>query len=135
MKKILRRIPYFNKIELMFDYALVSLIATIIDVAVLYSLTDFLKINYLISATIGYCCGLIIAFYLQKKYTFKEVTAKIKFQFFKFAIISLIGLLINLVILKLFVSIGLWYIFAKIISIIIVFFWNFFVNKKITFGK
>jgi len=135
MKAILRKIPYFTKIELMFDYAIVSLIATIIDVAILYSLTDFLRINYLVSATIGYCCGLIIAFYLQKRYTFKKVNTKIRFQFAKFATISLIGLLINLIILKIFVTLGVWYIFAKVISIIIVFFWNFLVNKKVTFGK
>jgi len=136
IKKILYKLPLFRKIELMFDYASVSLFATIIDVLLLYALTEFLNINYLVSATIAYCIGLLIAFYLQKTYTFKEKQTKgAHIQLIKFTIISLIGLLLNLIILKAFVEIGLWYIFAKIIAIILVFFWNYFVNKKITFNN
>jgi dolichol-phosphate mannosyltransferase len=137
IKKILNVIPFFKRIELMFDYASVSLLATIVDVLLLYSLTEFLNINYLISATISYCTGLLISFYLQKTYTFKENknTDKIHLQFTKFTVISLIGLILNLIILKIFVEIGIWYLFAKAIAIVIVFFWNFLINKKITFRR
>ncbi len=136
IKKILSKLPFFKRIELMFDYATISLFATIVDVLLLYALTEFLNINYLVSATISYCTGLLISFYLQKTYTFKEQhTKRIHLQFTKFTIISLIGLLLNLIILKVFVEIGVWYIFAKIIAIIIVFFWNYLINKRITFKK
>jgi putative flippase GtrA len=95
-------------------YLFVSVIATCIDVGLLFLLTEFLKINYLISGTISYCVGIIIGYIGQKTLTFNDKNTKICKQFAIFTIVSLIGLLINLVILKIFVEyFGLHYLISK----------------------
>ncbi len=115
-------------------YLFVSVIATCIDVGLLFLLTEFLKINYLISGTISYCVGIIIGYIGQKTLTFNDKSTKIFKQFAIFTIVSLIGLLINLVILKIFVEyFGLHYLISKIIAIGVGFIWNYSINKKITF--
>ncbi|HOD89797.1 MAG TPA: GtrA family protein, partial [archaeon] len=82
-------------------YVFASLIATIVDVSILYLFTDFLGIYYLVSAAISYICGLVVGYILQRKYTFQSKNKKITKQFSLFTIISLIGLLINLIVIKL----------------------------------
>ena len=48
---------------------------------------------------------------------------------------GLIGLLINLIVIKLFVTyVGLWYIYAKLIAIAVGFIWNYLGNRHITFN-
>jgi len=131
---IIKYVPFLERFRLITKYLFFSIIATIADVLILYALTDFLHIYYLLSATISYSFGILINFYGQKKYTFKDRSKKLFKQFLSFTIISLIGLILNIGVLKLFVdAFGIWYIYAKIISIAIVFFWNFFINKIITF--
>jgi dolichol-phosphate mannosyltransferase len=120
---------------LFLKYVFASLIATIVDVSILYLFTDFLGIYYLVSAAISYICGLVVGYILQRKYTFQSKNKKITKQFSLFTIISLIGLLINLIVIKLFVTyVGLWYIYAKLIAIAVGFIWNYLGNRHITFN-
>lgn len=132
----LKKIPFLKKFEKIISYAWISLIVTIIDVSLLFAFTEFLNINYLISATCSYCTGTIIAYFLQKKYTFKNKNKKILLQFYVFAIISIVGLFINLFVLKILVDYAnMWYLFAKVFAIILGFIWNYTANKNITFKK
>ena len=130
------KIPFLKKFEKIISYAWISLIVTIIDVSLLFGLTEFLKINYLVSATCSYSTGTIIAYFLQKKYTFKNKNKKILLQFYVFAIISIVGLFINLFVLKILVDYtNMWYLFAKGFAIVFGFIWNYTANKNITFKK
>jgi len=130
------KMPFLKKFEKIISYAWISLIVTIIDVSLLFGLTEFFGINYLISATCSYSIGTIIAYFLQKKYTFKNKNKKILLQFYIFAIISIIGLFINLFVLKILVDYtNMWYLFAKVFAIVMGFIWNYTANKNITFKK
>ncbi len=127
--------PFLERFRVMGKYLFFSVVATIGDIVLLYVLTDFFYVYYLLSSIISYCFGIIINFSGQKRYTFKNKGRTLP-QFISFVIISLIGLALNIGILKLLVDVfGVWYIYAKIISIAIVFFWNFIINKTITFSR
>lgn len=133
MIEFLKKLILFKN-KTIFKYLFVSVIATLIDIGLLFLLTEFLKINYLISGTISYCIGIIVGYVGQKKLTFNDKNKKIVKQFLIFTAVSLIGLLINLIILKIFVEyFGIHYLISKIIAIGIGFIWNYSINKKITF--
>ncbi|HRS42503.1 MAG TPA: GtrA family protein [Candidatus Diapherotrites archaeon] len=137
VKKIIKRIPIINRFnEVLMYYLIISVIATVYDVALLYIFTEFLGFNYLISATISYCVGIFVGYVGQKTITFKDKDKRIAKQFGLFTFISLIGLLINLGVLKLCVDVlGIYYLIGKVIAIGVGFFWNYTANKKITFKK
>lgn len=137
VNKVFKKIPIINKFDTLFlHYLLVSVVSTTYDITLLYLLTEIVGWNYLVSATASYCIGTIVAYVGQRTITFKDQNKQIAKQFGVFVIVSTIGLIINLGILKLFVSaFGVHYLFGKIIAIGVGFFWNYSINKKITFKK
>ena len=121
--------------ELFFKYLVIGAIATIIDFFVLYSLTEFLGVWYFYSAGIAYGCAIIPHYTLNKYWNFKNKSRRVFSQFGLFVLFSLIGLVFNQIILFGLVEFfGLWYIFAKLIAVLIVLIYNFLINKKVTFG-
>ena len=78
---------------------------------------------------------MIIAFFGNLKYTFKRnYNKKVHNQFINFTIISLVGLILNLVFIKVLTdNLSIWYIYSKIIAIVIIFFIKYFAHKKIVF--
>jgi putative flippase GtrA len=104
------------------------------DVLFLFILVDYFHIWYLASATISFSLITLFGFFIQKKFTFRDSSVTSKAQFLKFSIISIAGLLLNAIFIYLFVrTIGLWYIFANLLTKVIVLLWNYLANKKITF--
>lgn len=121
--------------RLFIGYVFFAGIAALVDLGLLFSLTEFIGFHYLISAALSYTCGMITNYSLNKVFTFKNKNKKIVQQFGLFVFVALIGLGLNQLILWLLVEfVGLWYMLAKLISISIVMFWNFYGHKKITFG-
>lgn len=122
-----------NLFQLM-KYAFYAGIATVIDIGVLYLLTQYFLIYYLLSAAISYVCGMITNYSLNKYLTFKNTSKRIGPQFGLFLIVALIGLGLNELIIFLLVEYyDLWYIYAKVVSVCIVMFWSFIGHKKLTF--
>ncbi|MBU0906599.1 MAG: GtrA family protein [Nanoarchaeota archaeon] len=110
-------------------------IATIVDLGLLFFLTEFVKIWYFYSAMISYFAGMITNYSLNKYLNFKNKSKRVALQFTMFMFVALIGLALNQIILLVLVGRwGLWYIFAKAISIFVVMFWSFFGHRKITFN-
>ena len=135
--KLIKKIPIINRFDKLFwSYLFISVIATIVDVLFLFLLTDVVKINYLVSGTISFFFGTVVAYIGQKYFTFKDKNKRVARQFGLFAFISVIGLLINLGVLKICVDVlGLHYMIGKVFAIGIGFIWNYTANRKITFKK
>ena len=122
-------------VKLFSGYVVFAGIATVVDLALLYSLTTFMDLHYLASAAIGYFFGMITNFTLNKTINFKNRSKKVMQQFGLFTVVALIGLGLNQLILwSLVEHADMWYMYAKVISIMIVMFWSFYGHKKITFG-
>lgn len=125
-----------KKHKLFIGYVLFAGIATVVDMGILYFLTKFAGLFYLLSATISYTLGIITNYSLNKKYNFENKDKRVIRQFSIFVSIALIGLLLNNLILFLLVHFAhMWFMFAKVISIGLVMFWSFFGHKHVTFRK
>jgi len=115
-------------------FCLVGILGTIIDIGILYILVEFAHFNYLLAASLSFVLAVINNYLFNKYWTFKNTKTRHLKQFSLFLLISLVGLAINLGILYLLVDLAqIWYIFAKIIAILIVTIWNFIMNKFVTF--
>jgi len=119
-----------------FRYAIVGGIAFIADVGILYGLTSFLKINYLFSAVGGFAIGLIINYLLSLRFVFADLEIRSKWTFEIFLTIGIVGLVLNELILGLFTEyLGFYYLYSKMISVLIVFLWNYGARKKLCFQE
>ncbi len=126
-----------NVIGEFFKFVIVGGIGTIINILILYLLTEKAGIYYLISAIISFIVAMTSNFVLNKVWTFKE---NIKFnarkKYLQFCLVSVLALLVNLFFLYFFTEIfGIYYIVSQILAIGIALFINFLGNKIWTFSK
>ena len=116
-------------------YTLVSFIGGALNLAILYSLTEFLGIYYIISAVIGFIVGGVNNFTLDKVWTFKE-NLKDKYfkEYFYFLSVSIFSYALSILILYLLTEFaGIFYIFSQAIAMIAGGGLNFVFNKIYTF--
>ena len=134
MKLSLAKLNY-SEVKLFGGYVIFAGIATLVDLGLLYSLTTLIGLHYFISSALAYTFGMITNYSLNKVFNFKNKNKKIAQQFGLFVFVALIGLCLNQLIIWLLVEfVKLWFMFAKLISIIIVMLWSFYGHKKLTFG-
>lgn len=132
--KILRDRTFSNLIA---RYVLAGGSASFLDVALLYILTDVFHFYYLASAAFTTTFSFLFRFFAQKYFAFRDSsTDKFHFQLLHYSFLYLGSLLATLGLLYLFVErLGLWYIAAQIITILIIASVSFFVYKIIIFKK
>ena len=114
----------------MFRFGIVGFTAFLIDAGILYVLTEFIDIHYLISSIISftislaynYILSIFWVFDVKKKQTIKEVLV--------FAILSIFGLGINQLVMYIGVDLcHIYYMFCKVLATIIVMVYNFITRK------
>ena len=118
-------------------FAFVGFTGTIVNLTILYTLTEFFYVYYIISEIIAFFISVINNYILNKIWTFKEnIEERLIRKYFKYTIICLISLIVNISILFILVEFfGIWYIFAEIVAIMGGFLFNFIGNKLWTFRK
>lgn len=112
-------------------FGVVGIIAFFIDYGLLFALTEFGGINYLVSATISFTASVIFNYLASMRYVFthKEDMSRRK-EFVIFVVLSAIGLVINNVCMWAGVEIfGIHYMITKIGATAIVMVWNFVTRK------
>lgn len=126
-----------NTLLQLFRYTFVGGFAFLIDFGTLFILTEYFNIYYLVSAGIAFIFGLIANYFLSVKWVFNSRTVKNKgLEFLLFASIGLVGLGLNELFIWILTDIlVVYYLFSKIITAFIVYFWNFFARKTILFNK
>lgn len=113
----------------------VSVAALIVDFSVLVFLKEVMGVHYLLAATISFCGGVVVNYILSVKWVFahRKLTSR-HAEFVVFTIICAIGLGLNLgIIASLVQLVHIDYRLAKVVSTVIVFFWNFLARKKILY--
>ena len=115
-------------------YGVVGLIGTFLHTAVMILLVEKFRVNPFLASNIGFCFSLVVSFVLNVVWTFK---AQFHVRpFLRYTIISILGQLLNLVILYLFVNIvGFKYIVGHTVALVIVPIVNFILNKLWAFRK
>ncbi len=126
-----------NLIKQLILYGIVGGVAFIADYGCLWILTEYYHCHYLLSAAIAFILGLAINYVLSTKWVFidrKYESRWVEFLFFTF--IGIVGLILNeiliFVVSRVFTK---HYMIGKIISTIVVFFWNFLARKYLLFKK
>jgi putative flippase GtrA len=121
----------------LFRYTFVGGFAFVVDFGSLFFLTEYFHIHYLVSAAISFIFGLIVNYLLSIKWVFNGRVMNSRLtEFIIFSLIGLVGLGLNELIIWLLTDILLiYYLLSKIITAIIVYFWNFFARKVILFSK
>jgi len=136
LQNLIGYLPYKKKvIREFFKFAFVGGIGTIINVLLLYILTEKAGVYYLLSAIVSFLIAMTSNFILNKVWTFKEnIRLNAKKKYFQFALVSIIALIVNLFFLYLFTEIfGIYYLISQVLAIGIALIINFFGNKIWTF--
>lgn len=114
-----------------FKFAIVGGIATVIDFVFLYIFREFCHFPVLVSNTLSFCISVIYNYIASVKWVFdvnKEKDAKK--QFIIFIVFSVMGLLLNDLIMWISVDfLSIYYLLAKIIATSIVMIFNFVTRK------
>ena len=110
-------------------------VAFTIDWSVLFILTEFFHIHYLLSSNIGFIFGLSVNYFISIVWVFhKRLLNKKHIEFTLFLIIGIIGLIMNGFFVWIFTEyIYFHYLVSKVFATAIVFSWNFTAKKLILF--
>ncbi|MCK4256407.1 GtrA family protein [candidate division WOR-3 bacterium] len=110
-------------------------LAAIVDFGFLYFFTEFVNIYYLTSAALAFILGLTTNYILSIKWVFnRRKFAKKWIEFGIFAVIGIVGLILNELIIWFFTEyVHFHYLLSKVVSTIVVFSWNFLARKFILF--
>ena len=113
-------------------FSVVGGIATIIDFVCLYIFKEFLNINIIIANTLSFIISVTYNYIASITWVFNVNKNKNKnVQFILFIVLSVVGLIINNIILYVLTDkLNIYYLISKVIATIIVMIFNFVTRKK-----
>jgi len=115
-------------------YCVVGASGTVVDVGSLFLLVQYGHMAILMATTIAFTISVINNFTWNKIWTFRNKSTNYRKQFIKFFLVACIGLCITLMCMYIQVAkLGVFYIYAKLITSVVVLTWNFMANKYWTF--
>ncbi len=114
----------------LFKFAIVGVIAAIVDVGVLVVLKELLFIDVLISSAVSFSISVTVNYFLSMTFVFKsKKQSRIK-EFIIFVLLSIGGLILNQVILWFGIDfLSLHYLVVKFLAMVIVPVYNFITRK------
>ena len=118
-----------------FRYFFVAVVALSTDFILLFVLTHFLNVHYLLSAVISYLAGMFVNYMLSIVWVFGKRRVKDpRKEFIIFVTIGIIGLGVNEFLMWLFTDLLLlYYMVSRIISAGIGYVWKYIARKIILF--
>jgi putative flippase GtrA len=125
-----RRWAPFKKV---FKFACVGLVGFAIDMGSLVFMVEIFKWNLYLANSISFSLAVVNNFLLNKNWVFRNDSRQYFNQFLNFLAVSLIGLALNYILMKLFMSWQWWYVYAKLLVVLLVAVWNYSANNLWTF--
>lgn len=121
-----------NIIHKIIRFAIVGGIATIIDFVFLYIFKEFLNFSVIIANTLSFIISVTYNYIASVTWVFDVDSNKDKkMQFILFIVFSVLGLIINNIVLYILSDkFNLYYLISKVIATVIVMFFNFVTRKK-----
>lgn len=118
-----------------FRNALVGSFAFVLELGLMYLLTECAHVYYLWSSVFSSLCAGGVNYLLSTIWVFNQSKVKNKpLEFILFTAIGALGLLLNVFFLWLLTDcIGIYYMFSKVIAMILVFTLIFFIRKYVLF--
>jgi len=116
-------------------FGIVGFTGLFVDFGITWFTKEKLRIPKYVANAIGFSSAATTNYFLNRIWTFESTNPEIMLEYGEFLLISLIGLLLNTLILYLVVSkLKINFYIAKIFAIGMVTIWNFFANVLITFN-
>ncbi len=117
-----------------FRFGLVGFAGMAVDFLITYIFKEKLKVYKLIANAFGFAFGASTTYILNRSFTFHNTNPEIFTQYFKFIVVSFIGLCLNTLIVYLLTEKYKWnFYLSKLGAVLVVVFWNFFANYYYTF--
>lgn len=117
-------------------FSLVGTSNTLVDFAVFSVLLYGFGLHYLSANVASFTTATTWSYILNRRWTFRARHGKVHVQYFKFILVSIVGLGLNTLILFLLVERAhLAKIIAKALAVLIVLGWNFPINRHWTFRR
>ena len=111
-------------------FAIVGVIAAVVDVGVLVVLKELLHMEILLSSAISFCASVTVNYLLSMAFVFKSKKQSKVYEFIIFVLLSIGGLGLNQLILWLGVKFtSVYYLIVKIFAMVIVPVYNFITRK------
>lgn len=113
-------------------FSLVGFLCFFIDYGLLLALTELAGFHYLVSGALSFAVSVVVNYLLSMKFVYEARARENRTgEFITFVLLSLVGLLINQLVMWVAVEfLGIWYQLAKIGATAIVMVYNF-VSRKI----
>jgi len=116
-------------------YVIVGGTCTVLNLAVLWLLTSVLGLHYLVSTMISFVTLTPIGFWLQKLATFRTPRAAASVEWPRYVATMGSSFVANLGLMYVLVSmLGLWYLAASLIVIVLLLASNFLLNDRWSFA-
>lgn len=118
-------------------FAISGTTATLTELVLLYLLHGVWRMKLILSSTIAFTVAVLISFYLQKFWTFRNAsTKKMPRQLSIYLFVGTTNLLLNAVIIHTAVrKFHIYYLLAQLVSTILLSIWSFLMNKFVIFEK
>ena len=130
--------PTANTVTQLFRYVITGVSSFLVDFLLLFFL-EAAGMHYLPAAACSFTAGTVCNFLLTKFFAFKSINASVgpAVEVLVFCAISVVGLLLTELLMFFFTShLHVYFMVSKLISSILVFFWNFLARKFILYpGK
>ena len=116
----------------MIKFGFVGALCFFIDYGIMIFLTEIFQVPYLVCSGISFSVSLVVNYLLSMKFVYEARARENRTgEFITFVLLSLVGLLINQLVMWVAVEfLGIWYQLAKIGATAIVMVYNF-VSRKI----
>ena len=114
-------------------FGLVGCVNTLVDFAFFTFCNELLALPLQLCQVVGYCCGILCSFLLNRNVTFRDGERNLGMQLSLFLLVNLVTLGISVGSISLLVHAGLWEYVAKALVTGIVMICNYFGYKIIAF--
>jgi putative flippase GtrA len=126
-----------RRLQQLTAYLLTGGAAALVQIGLLYVLTEVFSIWYLYSSAIAFVAAVVLNFLFQKQFTFREsANRSTRWQFTAFFILAVLNLCISTAVLTLLVEFGgVYYILAQIAIIGALAIFNFMIYRAYIFKE
>jgi putative flippase GtrA len=122
-------------IQKFIKFGVVGFSGLFVDFGITWLSKEKIRIPKYVANAIGFSSAATTNYFLNRIWTFESTNPKVMVEYSEFFLISMIGLVVNTLILYILVSKFKWnFYLSKIFAIGIVTVWNFFANAFITFS-
>lgn len=132
MNKIKELIFNNKRLREIFRFVVTGGISFIVDYGLFFVLSQVMHINYLISTGTSFTVSVVVNYFMCVLWVFEEAKDSGKKTMTLFILTSIIGLIINLILMWIFVDLlSINEMISKILATLLVMFWNYVSKKRV----